>query len=296
MNILALDIGGTKLAAAMIDGSGKISERRQIATPASQTPEALQTSLGELLAPLQAHASLLAVASTGIIYQGVLTALNPDNLGGLNQFPLQYFLQQLTGLECIVINDAQAAAWAEYKMLLSQPASTTVSDMAFVTVSTGVGGGLVLNNKLHTGTGGLAGHLGHTLADPNGPRCGCGRTGCVEAIASGRGIAAAARDELQGLDAKAIFQHAVSGNAQAQQLINRSAQTVALLIADIKASTDCQQVIIGGSVGLAAGYLATVHHFLAQQPAAYQVPLHCAYHQCDAGLIGAALWALEQSS
>lgn len=289
MTILAVDIGGTKLAAAKVDASGQLSERREIPTPASQTPQALEFSLRELLAPWQGGVCQLAVASTGIIFQGVLTALNPANLGGLNRFPLQDYLTGLTGLPCTVINDAQAAAWAEYQAL-----TTPVRDMVFLTVSTGVGGGLVINGRLLTGSGGLAGHLGHTLADPAGPHCGCGRTGCVEAIASGRGIAAAASGELYGLDARQIFQRAASGQPQAQRLVRRSAQAIAGLIADIKASIDCQQVILGGSVGLAKGYLQTVHDYLARYPAAYQVPLASAYHQRDAGLIGAALWALEQ--
>ncbi len=76
----------------------------------------------------------------------------------------------------IAINDAQAAAWAEYQAL-----DGDITDMVFITVSTGVGGGVVSGGKLRTGPGGLAGHIGHTLADPHGPVCGCGRTGCVEA-------------------------------------------------------------------------------------------------------------------
>lgn len=131
-------------------------------------------------------------------------------------------------------------------------------DMVFVTVSTGVGGGVVSGGQLVTGTGGLAGHLGHTLADPNGPVCGCGRVGCVEAIASGRGIAAAAQGTLAGCDAKAIFSRAAEGDEQASRLVAYSAQVLARLIADTKAVTDCQRVVVGGSVGLAQGYLTQV--------------------------------------
>lgn len=291
MNILALDIGGTKLAVAKVNASGHVSERREIVTPASKEPQALEQSLQALLAPMQSGVSQLAVASTGIIFQGMLTALNPDNLGGLNQFPLQQYLEKLTGLDCFVLNDAQAAAWAEYQVFKPK-----LMDIAFITVSTGVGGGLVLNGQLLTGTGGLAGHLGHTLADPAGPRCGCGRIGCVEAIASGRGISAMAVDDLQGLTAKQIFHHASSGHAQGNQLLNRSAKAIADLIADVKAMTDCQRVVLGGGVGLSGGYASVVRKFLAQYPSAYHVPLVSAYYQRDAGLIGAALWALEQSS
>lgn len=188
MTTLAIDIGGTKLAAALISADGQIRDRRELPTPASQTPEALRDALSTLVSPLQVHAQRVAIASTGIIRDGSLLALNPHNLGGLLHFPLVKTLEQLTDLPTIAINDAQAAAWAEYQALEGD-----ITEMVFITVSTGVGGGVVSGGKLLTGPGGLAGHIGHTLADPHGPVCGCGRTGCVEAIASGRGIAAAAQ-------------------------------------------------------------------------------------------------------
>ena len=252
MTTLAIDIGGTKLAAALIGADGQIRDRRELPTPASQTPEALRDALSALVSPLQAHAQRVAIASTGII--------RDDSL--------------------------QAAAWAEYQALEGD-----VTEMVFITVSTGVGGGVVSGGKLLTGPGGLAGHIGHTLADPHGPVCGCGRTGCVEAIASGRGIAAAAQGELAGADARTIFTRAGQGDEQAQQLIHRSARTLARLIADIKATTDCQCVVVGGSVGLAEGYLALVETYLAQEPAAFHVDLLAAHYRHDAGLLGAALLA-----
>lgn len=165
-----------------------------------------------------------------------------------------------------------------------------ISDMVFITVSTGVGGGVISNGKLLTGSGGLAGHLGHTLADLNGPACGCGRVGCVEAIASGRGTAAAAEGTLAGCDAKTIFSRAGQGDEQASRLIHRSARTLARLIGDVKATTDCQIVVIGGSVGLAEGYLALVEHYLAQEPLAYHVELLAAHYRHDAGLLGPRCW------
>ncbi|HDR2890132.1 TPA: N-acetylmannosamine kinase [Enterobacter asburiae] len=284
MSTLAIDIGGTKLAAALVDGQ-TITARREHPTPASQTPQALQEALQALIAPFLSRAVRVAVASTGIIHNGVLTSINPANLGGLAQFPLVGFLSGITDLPVMAINDAQAAAWAEFCAL---PAS---DDMVFLTVSTGVGGGVVLNGKLQTGSCGLAGHLGHTLADPGGPLCGCGRRGCVEAIASGRGIAALAQGELAGLDAKAIFVQAAQGIPQARRLVTRSAHTLARLIADVKAVTDCRYVVIGGSVGLADGYLPLVAEYLSQEPEIYQVALRAAHYRHDAGLLGAALLA-----
>ncbi len=286
MTTLAIDMGGTKLAAALVDNDLLIRDRRELPTPASQTPDALRAALHALVEPLSPYATHVAIASTGIIRDGVLLAINPHNLGGLLHFPLTETLEAITGLPARAVNDAQAAAWAEYHALRGD-----YRDMVFLTVSTGVGGGVVTDGKLLTGAGGLAGHLGHTLADPNGPMCGCGRRGCVEAIASGRGIAAAAQGELAGCDAKTIFIRAGQGNTQAADLISRSAQALARLIADIKATTDCQCVVVGGSVGLADGYLTQVRRCLAQEPSVYQVALQPAHYRHDAGLLGAALLA-----
>ena len=153
MTTLAIDIGGTKLAAALLDSNLQIRERRELPTPASKTPEALRAALQALVAPLQGRANRVAIASTGIIREGALLALNPHNLGGLMHFPLTQTLEQITGLPTLAVNDAQAAAWAEYHAMADE-----ISDMVFITVSTGVGGGVISNGKLLTGSGGLSGH------------------------------------------------------------------------------------------------------------------------------------------
>lgn len=286
MNTLAIDIGGTKLAAALINAQHEVLQRMEIPNPSNAAPEALKQALAQLVEPYQGKAQRVAIASTGIIDKGILTALNPDNLGGLNQFPLQATVENLTGLPCIVLNDAQAAAWAEYCHLSSQ-----FKHVTFITVSTGVGGGIVINGELLTGPHAFAGHIGHTQADPNGPRCGCGRVGCVEAIASGRAIAAGAQQELEGKNAREIFSEARSGHPQAQQLVARSAQAICQLIANIKALLDTECIVLGGSVGLAPGYRQQVEQQLATLPTAFHVPIYSAHYQHDAGLMGAALWS-----
>lgn len=286
MNTLAIDIGGTKLAAALINAQHEVLQRMEIPNPSNAAPEALKQALAQLVEPYQGKAQRVAIASTGIIDKGILTALNPDNLGGLNQFPLQATVESLTGLPCIVLNDAQAAAWAEYCHLSSQ-----FKHVTFITVSTGVGGGIVINGELLTGPHAFAGHIGHTQADPNGPQCGCGRVGCVEAIASGRAIAAGAQQELEGKNAREIFAEAQSGHPQAQQLVARSAQAICQLIANLKALLDTECIVLGGSVGLALGYRQQVEQQLATLPAAFHVPIYSAHYQHDAGLMGAALWS-----
>lgn len=286
---LAVDIGGTKIAAALVKDN-VIVTRVQISTPTSKEASALTVALTDLLTPLALEADHVAVASTGIINHGVLTALNPDNLGGLNHFPLHQVISEITQLPIVVINDAQAAAWFEYKAL-----DQAVSDMAFITVSTGVGAGFVQKEILNTGARGIAGHAGHMLADPNGPVCGCGRKGCVESIASGTAIGVAGQPFFgTDCDGEAVYQHLLAGDKNAIAIVERSASTIANLIADLTISLDLDVVVLGGSVGLASGYLARVKTYLERLPNIYVPDVIAASSGADAGLLGVALWA-EQS-
>jgi len=288
---LALDIGGTKIAAALVR-DGQIQSRKQVDTPASQEPKLLTDTLQRLISPWKESADFVAVASTGIIDEGQLVALNPDNLGGLNRYPLLSSIEKLSGKKTWVINDAQAATWAEFQSI-----EAPVSEMAFLTVSTGVGGGVVIGNQLILGQQGIAGHIGHTLADPNGPLCGCGRQGCVESIASGRAIAAAGKPYF-GLNCtgKTVFEMAEKQDSKAMEIISRSAQTIANTVANLKISFDLQVIVLGGSVGLAPGYLPLVQDYLSKMPKAFQVQLAHAQNGADAGLLGAASWAKQQLS
>ncbi|MEZ9566000.1 N-acetylmannosamine kinase [Vibrio artabrorum] len=282
---LAIDIGGTKIAAALIE-SGQILQIEQCETPSSNNPQDMTLVLRELIDPYKERADFVAVASTGIIRKGVLTALNPDNLGGLNQYCLEDILSQICQKPVKVINDAQAAAWAEYNTLKSK-----ANAMGFITVSTGVGAGFVVNNSLLIGQHGIAGHAGHSLADPNGPICGCGRQGCVESIASGTAIGKAGQvffgSECTG---KTVFEQYENGHVDAITIVERAAKTIANLIADLKITLDLEVVCLGGSVGLAPGFLRLVHHYLSLLPPAYQVEVIPAHSRANSGLLGVASW------
>lgn len=282
---LALDIGGTKIAAAIVTEEGTLIQRQQIATPRGGAQQ-LSATLETLIAPYRHQVDFIAVASTGIIAKGRLTALNPANLGGLADFPLQDCLQSIADLPCVLLNDGQAAAWAEY-----QPLKESSDNAVFVTVSTGVGGGIILNKKLLVGNGGLAGHIGHTLSDPLGPWCGCGRRGCVESVASGTAIGTATQEWTHPAPAATVFALARDGDTQAQAIVQRSATAIAHLLADMTIALDLETAILGGSVGLAAGYLEQVTHAQSLLPAIYRLPVRAAYHRQDSGLLGAALWA-----
>ena len=289
MQVLAIDIGGTKIASALVT-DGKVSQRQQIATPQQHVAENMHQTLAQIMQQYQTQFDCVAVASTGIINNGILTALNPKNLGGLAEFPLKASLARHTNKPIGLLNDVQAAACAEYK----EQDDTQIQNFVFITVSTGVGGGIILQRQLLTKPHGIAGHIGHTLADPQGALCGCGRRGCVEAIASGRAIEAAASTWAQPCSPKEVFARFRQQDPQATELVQRSASTIANLIADLVISLDIQKVVIGGSVGLAEGYLPLVKNYLQQQPKFYQCQVEAALHGQDAGLIGAAWW-VEQN-
>lgn len=289
--VLALDIGGTKIAAAVVTESGMLIGRQQVATPRGGA-EQLAIALDTLVTPYRHLVDSIAVASTGIISGGRLTALNPANLGGLADFPLQECIQSIADLPCVLLNDGQAAAWAEYQALSDNGDSLiSVNNMMFVTVSTGVGGGIILNKKLLVGNHGLAGHIGHTLADPHGLLCGCGRRGCVESVASGSAIGAETLGWKQPVAAAKVFEMAQRGHLPAENIINRSATAIAQMLADMKMALDLEIVILGGSVGLAVGYLERVMGAQKALPEIYRVPVQAAHHRQDSGLLGAALWA-----
>lgn len=288
---LAIDVGGTKIAAALVTLKGKdaiVAERTQIHTPQNPSAEALDSALAQILTQFKGKFDQVSVASTGIIQKGILTALNPKNLGNLAFFPLEQRVAKHTDKPITLLNDAQAAGCAEF---LRQD---DIENFAFITVSTGVGGGIILNRKLFTGTNGVAGHIGHSLADPNGEVCGCGRVGCVEAVAAGRAIARDAAKWDNPCEPPEVFARFRAGDPQAAALVDKSAKAIAHLIADLKINLDIQRITLGGSVGLAEGYLARVTHFLSEMPEIYRPEVVPAYYAQDAGLIGAAWWAENQ--
>ncbi|MGQ0286914.1 N-acetylmannosamine kinase [Pasteurellaceae bacterium 22721_9_1] len=289
MRCLAIDIGGTKIATALVENN-TLTQRQQVTTPQENAGNAMHRCLADLVSQYQGQFDYIAVASTGIINQGILTALNPKNLGGLAEFPLKASIEANTDKPVFLLNDVQAAAIAEYQ----HEDQSAVKNLVFITVSTGVGGGIIQNGALLTGPHGIAGHIGHTLADPNEVVCGCGRRGCVEAVASGRAIEAVSSQWNPPCTPKQAFELFRQGDAKATALIERSAKAIANLIADLRISLDTQKIILGGSVGLAEGYLPLVKKHLENLPHFYHCDIAKAQYAGDAGLIGAAAWGLSQ--
>lgn len=275
----AVDLGGTKTAAARIE-AGRIVARLQQPTDGGADWRSQLESLAAMLAELgyRPGTPLGAAVAGRLDAAGNWHAVNTDTLQAISAAPLQTALRERFGPMVRAVNDAAAAALAEARF----GAGRGAYNFAYLTVSTGVGGGLVLGGRLIDSRSGLAGHVGFAGSRLGDARCGSGRMGTVESVASGRAVAAAA-----GLpDARAVFE-----NGGFTAIIDRSAAAIAALIADLTAILGLDRVAIGGSMGLAAGYLPRVLAHLEAEPALFRPEVARAELAHDSGLIGALLIA-----
>lgn len=277
----AVDLGGTKTAAARIE-DGRVVARLQGATDAGADVPAQIDSVAGLLDRLgYPHGDALGVAVTGRIDdRGNWHAVNRGTMRAIRAAPLGELLAARFGGRTSALNDAAAAALAEARI----GAGRGAHNFAYLTVSTGVGGGLVLGGRLVDSRSGLAGHVGFASSRLADGRCGSGRLGTVESVAGGRAIAAAA-----GLaDARAVFE-----GGQHPEVIERSAAAIAALIADLTTILGLDRVAVGGSIGLATGYLPIVLAHLAGEPELFRPSVVPAELAQDSGLIGALLAATD---
>jgi glucokinase len=256
--VLALDIGGTKMAAAVVDADGEIRASERISTPRSQDADKLFGGLFELCRGLLASAAVRAIGvgcGGPMLYpQGIVSPLNIPAWRG---FPLRERLVAAFSLPCVVDNDAKALALGE-RWLGGGRGSDNMLGMV---VSTGVGGGIILDGRLLHGLGGNAGHVGHIVVWPDGPLCGCGARGCVEGVASGSGLARRLNTALAegrssslppGSTAADIAVAARAGDNLAQELFRTGGEGVGRGIASAAALLDLERVVIGGSIALHA--------------------------------------------
>ena len=193
MQYLGIDIGGTKCAVVVGDESGTIRARRQLPYPTSSVP--WQVVLADLAAVSKEIAHGVRIDSVGISCGGPIDRkegliLSPPNLPGWDDVPVKEFFERELNLPIKIENDANATAMAEWQF----GAGRGTSNFVYLTMGTGIGGGLILDGRLYRGTNDLAGELGHQVILPDGPLCGCGKRGCLEALASGPAIANLARE------------------------------------------------------------------------------------------------------
>ncbi|MDO5604061.1 MAG: ROK family protein [Paracoccus sp. (in: a-proteobacteria)] len=278
----AVDLGGTKLAVARIE-SGQVTARLQQPTDPAAGWQAQLDALALMLGDLgYLRDAPLGVAVAGRVDRdGGWHAVNTGTLRAISAAPLGPALNARFGARARAINDAAAAALAESRLGAGRGAGNFV----YLTVSTGVGGGLILGGRLIDSASGLAGHVGFASSRLAERRCDSGRMGTVESVAGGRAIAAAAGMK----DARAVFEAGKTHEA----VIDRSAAAIAALIADLTSILGLDRVAIGGSIGLAPGYLGRVHTYLDAEPALFRPELVPAGLGHDSGLTGALLFAME---
>ncbi|MFF7967932.1 ROK family protein [Streptomyces sp. NPDC007903] len=301
--VAALDIGGTKIAGALVDGHGRIQARTQRATPARQDGEtvmqAVEQVLGDLAAsPLWGRACVIGIGSAGPVDASAGT-VSPVNVPGWRGFPLVERVRAATGgLPVELIGDGVAITAAEHW----QGAARGHDNALCMVVSTGVGGGLVLGGRLHPGPTGNAGHIGHISVDLDGEPCPCGARGCVEGLASGPNIArrALADGWRPGPDgdtsAAAVADAARRGDPVALVSFERAAQALAAGIAATATLVEIDIAVIGGGVGKAGEVLfAPLRKALADYATlsfVQRLTVVPAQMGTDAGLVGAAAAAL----
>lgn len=252
MSALALDIGGTKIAAAVVDDDGTVLHRFEQPTPQDSAETAWRVTadlIGQALAggPVRA----VGIASAGPVHLGAGT-ISPVNIAVWQDFPIVARVAELTGLPVRLGGDGLCMALGEHRHGAGRGAQFLLG----MVVSTGIGGGLVLDGAPYDGRTGNAGHIGHVVADVDGEPCVCGGRGCVETIASGPSMARwARRHGWAGADAKALAEAAAAGDAVARAAFERATTALAAAIASTAAVCDLDLVVIGGGVAKAGDVL-----------------------------------------
>jgi glucokinase len=231
---LAIDIGGTKLAAGLVDDRGGVRWRASVPTPRGTDAEALFSCLAALMATAPSGDVMVCGVGVGGPMVADGEQVSPLNIPAWRDFPLRGRLAQLTGLPTFVDNDAKALALAEGW----RGGAAGVDSYLAMVVSTGVGGGIVLNRRLLDGAEGNAGHIGHVVVVPDGRLCRCGGRGCLEAEASGTAIAAISGRPAAEADAALV--------ARTGRLVGQAVGSVANLL-------DFKLAVVGGSVALGYG-------------------------------------------
>ena len=256
-HVLALDIGGTKMAGAIVDASGNVLAEDRIQTPRSDSADTLFAALEAMCRALVGETRIAAVGvGCGGPMRYPAGIVSPLNIPAWREFPLRERLQDSLQKPCLVDNDAKALALGERW----KGAGHSSDNMLGMVVSTGVGGGIILDGRLLHGESGNAGHIGHIIVWPEGPLCGCGARGCVEGVASGTGLARRLSTEraswettLQpGSTAQEIAVAARTGDPLAQYLYRTAGEGVGRGISGAAALLDLEVVVLGGSIALKA--------------------------------------------
>lgn len=309
---IGIDIGGTKVAGGLVDVDGNITHRARRDTPhRSKSPSVVEDTIVEVVAELMQIVGSGTVAAVGIGAAGFVaadraTVVFAPHLSWRHE-PLQDALQMRIAMPIFVDNDANAAAWAEWKFGAAQGET----HLMMITLGTGIGGGILINGEVQRGRFGIAGEFGHMQVVPGGHRCECGNRGCWEQYASGNALVREARslfsanspiasdlfDRAEGvpdnLTGPLITQAARDGDPTARELLAEIGNWLGLGIANLAAAFDPGTFVIGGGLSAAGDLLLasareTFKRQLTGRGYRPEARIVAAQLGNDAGLIGAA--------
>jgi glucokinase len=317
---IGCDLGGTNLRAAIVDvETGRVLHQKSIATQARKGHDAVMKRMADLFLQIIQTSGMQKeeIGGIGIGVPGVLdlekgeVLFLPNLAGNWPHVPLSNTIAQLTGLPTTLLNDVRAITYGEWAF----GAGRGVDTVAVFAIGTGIGGGLVLNGQLHLGIGGTGGELGHTTIDFNGPRCGCGNYGCLEAYASGPAIAAMGlkavtqglttciadlcENDLNRITPELIAQAAHQNDEIAKDIYERAGFYLGIAAANMCVAIGPRRIIMGGGVSQAGDLLLepirrTMRARVTVMPVE-QVEVVTSQLGNNAGVIGVACWAASHS-
>ena len=269
MALIGIDLGGTQLRVAVADDRGRLKTVVRHPTEAARGRQhVIDRTVAAVAEALDADGTsarqvrALGIGLPGPVDPAAGIVISPANLPGFKNVPLNRILTRATGIPSYLHHDAHLAALGEHR----RGAARGAREMIYVTVSTGIGAGLLLRGELYAGAHGIAGEVGHIVVQPDGPLCTCGNRGCLEAIASGTGIARAARESapgtpgsaLHGLahpNAEDVARAARAGDELANAILENAGTYLGLAIGTLVNLFNPQLIVLGGSVVKAGNLL-----------------------------------------
>jgi glucokinase len=306
----ALDIGGTKVAAGLVNGRGEILFQTRVPMLARGSCDeafaCVEKALKLVLAEGGAPVSAIGISAPGPLDPKTGVILNPPNMPCWRNFPLAARVREEFGLPVVVENDANAAALAEFMW----GAGAGYKIVFYTTIGTGIGTGLVLDGRIYNGRTGLAPEGAHIPLDwKNGMQCGCGKRGCIEGSAAGPAIAKRARAkiaefpergkallELAGGDVERVSAEMVAdawraGDALATETLRDTVELITVWLGAIVDLLEPEVIVVGGGVGeLVSQWFPEMREMLPRwtmNPRVGEIPLRLAKYEADAGIAGA---------
>jgi len=303
---LALDVGGTNIRLGLVNPSGQIIARQQhkaslshmAASSSNQAQsEVLHVLISAINSMLDSHSGIhaIGVGFPGFFRQETGLLISSPNIPQLFNFPLAEKLSTAVSLPVCVQNDAALAALGEFRFGVGKD----LKNLLHLTLGTGVGGGLILNDALYLGEDGMAMEIGHLCVVPNGRRCGCGGSGCLEAYASASAVIARyTESSAQKItDAENVYRKALDKDALAAQILREAGSYLGQAIAETVKLLDIHNISISGGLTGAWKFLSEPMNASLDEhlipPLEGKIKLHRSRLEEDAGLLGAAVLALD---